>query len=82
LVRKSLEGIVWKDEFERNDYDPSLILPTYQAVRSRLKRDYDNLDQHGFFDADHRRRNLYNMFKNIYINKLNEKRVAPGSPSI
>jgi hypothetical protein len=82
LVRTSLEGIVWKEEFEPNDYDPSLILRTYQAVRSRLKRDYDNLDRTGFFDADHRRQNLYNMFKGIYINKLNQKRHHPGSPNI
>jgi hypothetical protein len=82
LVRTALEGIVWKDEFERNDYDPSLILPTYQAIRSRLKKDYDNLDRTGFFNAQNRRQNLYNMFKNIYINKLNEKRQHPGRPSI
>jgi hypothetical protein len=45
LVRTTLEGIVWKDQLEPNDYDPSLILPTYQALRSRLKRRYDNLDE-------------------------------------
>jgi hypothetical protein len=59
LVRSALEGIVWKDEFQRNDYDPSLILPTYQAIRSRLKRNYDNLDRSGFFDAEHRQQNIY-----------------------
>jgi hypothetical protein len=44
FVRRSLEGIVWKDEFEPQDYDPYLILPTYQPIRNRLKIDYDNLD--------------------------------------
>jgi hypothetical protein len=80
MVRSALEGIVWKDEFQPNDYDPRLILPTHQAIRSRLKRDYDNLDEHGFFNVQNRRQNLYNMFKNIYVDKLNEKRQRPGSP--
>jgi hypothetical protein len=44
FVRKSLEGIVWKNEFEPQDYDSHLILPTCHTLRNSLKLDYANLD--------------------------------------
>jgi hypothetical protein len=58
MVRNALEGIVWKNEFEPRDYDSYLILPTY----------------HAFFEAEHRWKNVYDMFRNIYNNKLRQKK--------
>jgi hypothetical protein len=55
-------------------YDFYLILPTYHALRNRLKLNYADLDEHHFFDPEHRRQNVYNMFKNIYLDKLHQKR--------
>jgi hypothetical protein len=82
MVRNALDGIVWKNEFEPQDYDPKLILPTYHALRNRLKLDYANLEQHGFFDRENRQQNVYNMFRDIYNDKLRQKRQHPGSPVI
>jgi hypothetical protein len=82
MVRNSLNGIVWKDEFRPRDYDPKLILPTYHALKNRLKLDYADLDQHGFFDPENIRYNVYNMFRDIYNDKLRQKRQHQQIPVI
>jgi hypothetical protein len=74
MVRNALDGIVWKNEFEPEDYDPKLILPTYHGLRNRLKLDYADLEQHGVFDTEYRRKNVYDMFRNIYNDKLRQKK--------
>jgi hypothetical protein len=40
LVRKALQGIVWKYEFEPQNYDKYLILPTYHELRNRIKDNF------------------------------------------
>jgi hypothetical protein len=54
FVRKALEGIIWKNEFQPQDYDSHLILPTYHELRNKLKSNYAELDEHHFFDPHHR----------------------------
>jgi hypothetical protein len=74
FVRNALNGIVWKDEFGPRDYDPKLILPTYHALRNRLKLNYAELDRQNFFNKENRLQNVYNMFRNIYNDKLRQKK--------
>jgi hypothetical protein len=40
MVRNSLDGIVWKNEIQPQDYDSHLILPTYHQLRNTIKKHY------------------------------------------
>jgi hypothetical protein len=47
-----------------------------------LKADFAQLDQQGFFDEQNAPKNVYDMFKIIYFDKLHEKGQPPGSPGV
>jgi hypothetical protein len=74
FVRRALQGIVWKNEFPHQNYDFHLILPRNHELRNLIKENHAQLDRQYFFNPELRRENVYNIFKEIFTNKIHEKR--------
>jgi heme oxygenase len=58
FVKKVLEGIVWKNEFQPQNCKRYLILPRYHEFRNSIKEDYRQLHIKENFRQLHRTRLL------------------------